>query len=85
MNRDTLQEALEERGFVETIEQEKLHAEPREPIDVLSQLRKRGALLNDAADELEERWSDRQPASTGSAWSSTQRPLSSAFVIAWRM
>lgn len=47
---------LEERGFVATIEQDKLHAEPREPIDVLSQLRKRGELLNDAADELEEQW-----------------------------
>lgn len=54
--------ALEDRGFVETIEQDKLHAEPREPIDILSHLRKRGELLNDAADELEDRW-ERPPAS----------------------
>lgn len=54
--------ALEERGFVETIEQDKLHAEPREPIDILSHLRNRGELLNDAADELEERWE--QPAAS---------------------
>lgn len=39
--------ALEDRGFVETIEQDKLHAEPREPIDILSHLRKRGELLNE--------------------------------------
>lgn len=54
--------ALEDRGFVETIEQDKLHAEPREPIDILSHLRKRGELLNDAANELEDRW-ERPPAS----------------------
>lgn len=54
--------ALEDRGFVETIEQDKLHAEPREPIDILSNLRKRGELLNDAANELEDRW-ERPPAS----------------------
>jgi sugar-specific transcriptional regulator TrmB len=54
--------ALEDRGFVETIEQDKLHAEPREPIDILSHLRKRGELLNDAANELEDLW-ERPPAS----------------------
>jgi sugar-specific transcriptional regulator TrmB len=54
--------ALEDRGFVETIEQDKLHAEPREPIDILSNLRNRGELLNEAADELEDRW-ERPPAS----------------------
>lgn len=47
---------LEGMGFVETIEQDTLHAEPRDPTKVLSHLRKRGELLSDAADELEERW-----------------------------
>lgn len=54
--------SLEDQEFVETIEQDKLHAEPREPIDILSHLRDRGELLNSAADELEERW-ERPPAS----------------------
>ncbi|UPM44562.1 TrmB family transcriptional regulator [Halocatena salina] len=48
--------SLEGMGFIEIIEQDTLHAEPRDLTAVQSQLRKRGALLSDAADELEERW-----------------------------
>ncbi|EMA70529.1 transcriptional regulator TrmB [Halorubrum aidingense JCM 13560] len=52
---DTLR-SLEERGFVETIDGERLRAKPREPSEMLAELRSRGSLLTSAADELEERW-----------------------------
>lgn len=48
--------SLEEEGYVETFEQDTLHARPADPADVLEDLRERGQLLVDAADEIEERW-----------------------------
>ncbi|MEF8800857.1 MAG: TrmB family transcriptional regulator sugar-binding domain-containing protein [Halolamina sp.] len=50
--------SLEEQGFVETIERDRLHAEPREPDEILAELRTRGELLTAAADELEDRWEE---------------------------
>lgn len=52
--------SLESMGFVDTIEQDTLHAEPREPTEIFAHLRDRSTLLTDAADELVERWE--QPA-----------------------
>lgn len=52
---DTLR-SLEEQGFVETIELDRLHAEPKAPDEILSELRSRSELLTDAADDLEDRW-----------------------------
>jgi sugar-specific transcriptional regulator TrmB len=54
---DTLR-SLEEQGFVETIEGDRLHAEPKNPDEILSELRTRGSLLTDAAEELEDRWEE---------------------------
>lgn len=48
--------ALERMDYVETFDQDTLHARPKEPIEVLSELRSRGQLLNKAADEIEDRW-----------------------------
>ncbi|WP_247003302.1 TrmB family transcriptional regulator [Halosolutus gelatinilyticus] len=56
---DTLR-ALERMDYVETFDQDTLHARPKEPIKVLSQLRSRGTLMNRAADAVEDRWE--QPA-----------------------
>lgn len=47
---------LEEKGYIETFEQDTLHARPVDPQDVLEDLRERGTLLVEAADEIEERW-----------------------------
>lgn len=47
---------LEDRGFVETIERDRLHARAREPDEVLDELRGLGSLLSDAAGEIEDRW-----------------------------
>lgn len=52
---DTLR-SLESKGFVDTIDQDRLHAEPSDPVDILTHLRERGELFTDAAEELEERW-----------------------------
>ncbi|RKD89188.1 TrmB family transcriptional regulator [Halopiger aswanensis] len=52
--------ALEGEGYVETFDQDKLHARPKEPIEILSELRSRGKLMNKAADAIEDRWE--QPA-----------------------
>ncbi len=52
--------ALERMSYIETFDQDKLHARPREPIDVLRDLRSRGKLMNEAADAIENRWE--QPA-----------------------
>lgn len=54
---DTLR-SLEEQGFVETIEGDRLHAEPNSPDEILTELRTRGSLLTDAAAELEDRWEE---------------------------
>ncbi|THE63974.1 TrmB family transcriptional regulator [Salinadaptatus halalkaliphilus] len=48
--------SLEDRGFVETIDRDKLHARAREPVDAIEQLREKSQMLADAADEIEERW-----------------------------
>ncbi|WP_435157541.1 TrmB family transcriptional regulator [Haladaptatus sp. DFWS20] len=50
--------SLEEQGFVETIEGDRLHAEPNEPDEILDELRSLGSLLTQAAEELEERWEE---------------------------
>lgn len=54
---------LEDRGFVETMERDRLHARAREPVDVLEKLRQTGELLERAADEIEERWERPDPSS----------------------
>jgi sugar-specific transcriptional regulator TrmB len=46
---------LEDRGYIETFEQDTLHARPVDPQDVLEDLRG-GNLLVEAADEIEKRW-----------------------------
>ncbi|WP_440988358.1 TrmB family transcriptional regulator [Haloarchaeobius baliensis] len=48
---------LEERGYVETIDREQLHARPSDPVNVLNELRSYRDVL-DAADEIEERWKE---------------------------
>ncbi|GAB7017415.1 TrmB family transcriptional regulator [Halostagnicola bangensis] len=53
--------ALEEQGFVETIERDRLHTRPREPMDVLDRLRNKSEILADAADEIEDRWEQPDP------------------------
>ncbi|QPV61502.1 TrmB family transcriptional regulator [Halosimplex litoreum] len=52
---------LEDRGFVETIERDRLHARADEPGDVLDELRSTGQLLATAADEIEDRWERPDP------------------------
>ncbi|WP_226012041.1 TrmB family transcriptional regulator [Halomicrobium salinisoli] len=48
--------SLEDRGFVETVERDRLHARATEPDVVLEELRGTGELLTDAADAIEDRW-----------------------------
>ena len=48
---------LEERGYIETYEQDSLHARAHDPADVLADLRSRADRFESAADEIEERWS----------------------------
>lgn len=55
---------LEEMGFVETIERDRLHARPREPIDVLDRLRRKSEMFANAADEIEDRWEQPDPLET---------------------
>ena len=50
--------ALERMEYVETFDQDTLHARPKEPIEVLSELRSRGQLMNKAADAIEDRWEE---------------------------
>lgn len=47
---------LERKGYVETYEQDSLHARAVEPKTVLSDLRSRSELLSSAAEEIETRW-----------------------------
>ncbi|WEL16466.1 Sugar-specific transcriptional regulator TrmB [Halorhabdus sp. SVX81] len=47
---------LEQKGFVETIERDQLHVRPRDPDVVLDELRSTGQLLQQAADDIEDRW-----------------------------
>ncbi|CCQ33362.1 transcriptional regulator TrmB protein [Halorhabdus tiamatea SARL4B] len=51
---------LEEKGFVETIERDQLHVRPRDPDVVLEELRSTGQLLQQAADDIEDRWEQPQ-------------------------
>lgn len=53
--------SLEEEGFVETVERDRLHARPREPVDVLNRLRHKSEMLADAAGEIEDRWERPDP------------------------
>ncbi|GAB3036008.1 TrmB family transcriptional regulator [Natronobiforma cellulositropha] len=52
---------LEELGFAETMERDRLYARPREPIDVLERLRSKSEMFADAADEIEDRWEQPDP------------------------
>lgn len=47
---------LESKDYIETYEQDSLHARARNPEDVLADLRGRADMLVDAAAEIEERW-----------------------------
>jgi len=47
---------LEGRGYVETYEQDSLHARAQDPAIVLEDLRKRADRFEDAAEEIETRW-----------------------------
>ncbi|WP_135853953.1 TrmB family transcriptional regulator [Halorussus salinus] len=48
--------SLESRGYAETIEREKLYARPSEPDELVGELESRGELLQDAAEEVHERY-----------------------------
>ncbi|SFR43405.1 TrmB family transcriptional regulator [Halogeometricum limi] len=47
---------LEAKGYIETYEQDSLHARACDPQTVLADLRGRASMLEEAADEIEERW-----------------------------
>jgi sugar-specific transcriptional regulator TrmB len=49
---------LESKGYIETYQQDSLHARARDPDEVLDDLRERATLLTDAAEEIEERWEE---------------------------
>ncbi|WP_222920179.1 TrmB family transcriptional regulator [Natrinema sp. SYSU A 869] len=53
--------SLAEEGFVETLERDRLHARPREPVDVLNRLRQKSETFADAAAEIEDRWERPDP------------------------
>ncbi|QSG02741.1 TrmB family transcriptional regulator [Natranaeroarchaeum sulfidigenes] len=48
---------LESKGFIETYEQDSLHARAHDPDEVLADLRSRASKFESAASEIEERWS----------------------------
>ncbi|MEZ3142876.1 TrmB family transcriptional regulator [Halobaculum sp. MBLA0143] len=48
--------ALEDQGYIETYEQNTLHARAHSPTDVLEDLRTRSDRFERAADEVEDRW-----------------------------
>ncbi|MFC4543419.1 TrmB family transcriptional regulator [Halosolutus amylolyticus] len=48
---------LEDEGYIETYEQDSLHARAHDPADVLADLRSRANRFETAADEIEDRWS----------------------------
>ncbi|WP_276253664.1 TrmB family transcriptional regulator [Halomontanus rarus] len=48
---------LEEKGYIETYEQDSLHARAHSPAEVLEDLRGRADRFEVAADEIEDRWS----------------------------
>lgn len=47
---------LEEQGYVETMDQEKLYARPSDPEAMMEDLQSRSELLADAAEAVEERY-----------------------------
>lgn len=47
---------LEEQGYIETYEQDSLHARAHDPAEVLADLRSRADRFEMAADEIEDRW-----------------------------
>ncbi|MFC4549855.1 MULTISPECIES: TrmB family transcriptional regulator [Halorussus] len=47
---------LEAAGYIETYEQDSLHARAHDPGEVLANLREQAATFETAADEIEERW-----------------------------
>ena len=47
---------LEAKGYIETYEQDSLHARACDPETVLEDLRSRATMLETAADEIEDRW-----------------------------
>ncbi|MFC7210619.1 TrmB family transcriptional regulator [Natronoarchaeum sp. GCM10025321] len=47
---------LESKGFIETYEQDSLHARAHDPDEVLDDLRSRASQFESAASEIEERW-----------------------------
>ncbi|RDI70697.1 TrmB family transcriptional regulator [Halopelagius longus] len=49
---------LETKGYIETYEQESLQARACDPAVVLEDLRGRASMLEEAADEIEERWDE---------------------------
>jgi sugar-specific transcriptional regulator TrmB len=49
---------LEGKGYIETYEQDSLHARARDPNEVLADLRERATMLTEAAEEIEERWQE---------------------------
>jgi sugar-specific transcriptional regulator TrmB len=51
---------LEDRGYVETMDQEKLYARPSEPEAITGDLQSRSELLADAAEAVEERYKQPQ-------------------------
>jgi sugar-specific transcriptional regulator TrmB len=48
--------SLEDHGYIETYEQDTLHARAHSPTDVLEDLRERSNRFERAADEVEDRW-----------------------------
>lgn len=48
--------SLEDQGYIETYEQDTLHARAHSPTDVLEDLRERSSRFERAADEVEDRW-----------------------------
>ena len=65
---------LEERGYIETMDQEKLYARPEPPETVFDDLTSRGELLADAAEDIKERY--REPDTVNYRISVTKHPES---------
>ncbi|WP_254546666.1 TrmB family transcriptional regulator [Halomarina pelagica] len=72
---DTLRD-LEERGYVETYEQDTLRARAREPTEIFEELRERARVLDDTAEEIRDRW---QRASVGGHRISVLKRTETAF------
>ncbi|QSG03383.1 TrmB family transcriptional regulator [Natranaeroarchaeum sulfidigenes] len=70
----TVLRELEDREYIETMDQEKLYAQPEPPETVFEDLTARGELLADAAEEIEERY--REPDTVDYRISVTKHPKS---------